>query len=81
MAQYLSDYLFGEYEDEAIVSASQRGFPVNTYMKPESISAMFDDDNIILTSLIIICNYMRDVFGKSTILPAEAVQNLGTGYI
>ena len=35
MAQYLSKYLFEKYEDEANFAASQCGFPVSTYMKPE----------------------------------------------
>ena len=42
---------------------------------------MVDYANITLTSLRIICNYIRYVFGKSAILPEEAVHNLGTGYI
>ena len=42
---------------------------------------MIDDDNITLTSLRIICNYIRYAFGRSAILPEEAVHNLGTGYI
>ena len=42
---------------------------------------MVDYANITLTSLRIICNYIRDAFGKSAILPEEAVHNLGTGYI
>ena len=42
---------------------------------------MVDDANITLTSLIIICNYLRDAFGKRAILPEESVQNLGTGYM
>ena len=42
---------------------------------------MVDDSNINLTSLRIICNYIRDTFGKSAILPEEAVHNLGTGYM
>ena len=41
---------------------------------------MVDDANITLTSLRIICNYIRDAFRKRSILP-EAVHNLGTGYI
>ena len=42
---------------------------------------MVDDYYINLTSLRIICNYIRDAFGKSAILPEEAVHNLGTGYM
>ena len=42
---------------------------------------MVDDDNIMLTSLIIICNHIRDAFGKCAVLPEEAVHNLGTGYM
>ena len=50
-------------------------------MNPESVASVVDDSNITLTSLIIICNYIRDAFGKRAILPGEAVQNLGTGYM
>ena len=42
---------------------------------------MFDDANIKLTSLRIICNYIRGAFGKRAILPEEAVHNLRTGYM
>ena len=42
---------------------------------------MVDDANINLTSLRIICNYIRDSFGKRAILSEESVQNLGTGYM
>ena len=42
---------------------------------------MVDYANINLTSLRIICNYIRVAFGKKPILPEEAVQNLGTGYM
>ena len=42
---------------------------------------MVDDANITLTILRIICNYIRDAFGKRAILPEEAVHNLGTGYM
>ena len=42
---------------------------------------MIDDTNITLTSLRIICNYIRDAFGKRAILPEEAVNNLGSGYM
>ena len=41
---------------------------------------MVDDANIILTSLIMIWNYIRDAFGKRAILPEKSVHNLGTGY-
>ena len=37
--------------------------------------------NITLTILRIICNYIRDTLGKNTILPEEAVHNLGKGYM
>ena len=37
--------------------------------------------NIILTRLIIICNYIRYATGKRDILPEEAVHNLVTGYM
>ena len=50
-------------------------------MKPESVAAMVEDTNIIMTILIIICNYIRGAFGKRDILPEDAVQNLGTGYM
>ena len=42
---------------------------------------MVDDDNITLTSLIIICNYIRYAFGNCAILPEEAVHILLTRYI
>ena len=42
---------------------------------------MVDDSNIINTSVIIICNYIRGTFGHRDILPQEAVHNLGTGYM
>ena len=42
---------------------------------------MVDDSNITLNILIIICNYIRYAFGKRAILPEEAVNNLGTGYM
>ena len=47
----------------------------------ESVAAMFDDANIMLTSLRIIFNYIVYAFGKRAIFPKEAVHNLGTGYI
>ena len=42
---------------------------------------MVDYADITLTILRIICNYIRDSFGKRTILPEEAVHNLRTGYM
>ena len=50
-------------------------------MKPESVGDMVDDANIMLTSFRIICNYIRDSFGKCAILREEAVHNLGTRYM
>ena len=50
-------------------------------MKPESGATMVDDANIMLTSLKIICNYIRDSFRKFWCLPKEAVHNLRTGYM
>ena len=67
MEQYLSKYLFEKY--------------VSTPMKPESVSSMVDYTNITVTMLRIICNYIRDVFGKCAILLEEALHNLGTGYM
>ena len=55
--------------------------PVSNSMKPKSVDAKVDNSNITTTSLIIICNYIRDAFGKRAILHDEEVQNLGTGYI
>ena len=81
MAQYLENYWFEKYEYEAIFTASQWGLPVSTTMKPESVAAMFDDENITLTSLRIVWNNKRDAFGKRDILPEEEVHNLGTGYM
>ena len=80
MAQYLSKYLFEKYEDEAIFASSKCVLPGITSMNPESVADVVDDANIMLTSLIIICNYIRDTFGKRAILP-ESAHNLGTGYI
>ena len=40
-----------------------------------------DDSKIIIISLRIIWNDIRDTFGKHDILPQEAVHNLGTGYM
>ena len=54
MAQCLSKYLFEKYEDEEIFAASQYGLPVSTFINPESVALMVDDNNIMLTSLIII---------------------------
>ena len=42
---------------------------------------MVDDSNIINTSVIIICNYIRGTFVHRDILTQEAVHNLGTGYM
>ena len=80
MAKYLSIF-FEKYEDEAIFAASKCGLPVSTLTKPESVANMVDYSNIILTSLRIIFNYIRDAFGKHAILPEESVHNLGTGYL
>ena len=79
--QHLSKNLFDKYEDESIFAASQCGLLVSTSMNPESVAAMVDDANINLTKFRIICNYIRDAFGKSDILTEEAVKNLGTGYM
>ena len=81
MSQYLSNYLFEKYEDEAIFAASQCGLPFSTLMKPESVATIVDDSNIMLNILRIIFNYIRDAFGKHAILPEESVYNLGTGYM
>ena len=81
MAQYLSKYLFEKYEDETIFAASQCGWPVSNSMKPESVAAVVDDANTTLNSLRIICNYKRYAFGKRSILPEEAMHNLGKGYM
>ena len=59
MAQYLSKYLLEKYEDEAVFPASLCGLPVSTSTKTESVVSMVDDENITLTSLIIICNYIK----------------------
>ena len=68
--------IFSEkYEDEAIFAASQCGLPVRTSMKPESVSAMVNDVNIMLTRLIIIYNYMRYAFEKRDILPEECSED------
>ena len=50
-------------------------------MNPELVSYMVDAVNIVLTSLIIICNYIREAFGKYAILPLDAVRNVGTVYM
>ena len=68
IAKYLSKYLFDKYEDEAILAASQCGLPVRMSVNPGSIVAVVDDASITLTSLRIICNYIRGVFGKRDIL-------------
>ena len=73
--------MFDKYEDEEKFAYSQCGLPFSTSMKPESVAAMVDDANITLASLIIICNCIRDSFGKHDILPEEGVQNLGTKYM
>ena len=73
--------MFDKYEGEAIFAASQYGLPIITSMNQESVSGVIDDTNITLTSLRIICNYIRDAFGKRAILPEEAVNNLGSGYM
>ena len=73
MAQYLSKYLFEKYEDEEFFFAHQCGLTVRTSMNPLSVSDMVDYANITLTSLRIICNYIRDAFWRRTILPGEAV--------
>ena len=79
-AQYLSKYLFEKYEDEAIFAAFKCGLPVSTSINPESVSSMVYQDDMTLTRLRIICNYIKDAFGKSTILPEEALHNLERGY-
>ena len=81
MEQHLSKDLFDKYEDESIFAASQYGLLVSTSMNPESVADMVDDSNIILTILRMICNYIRDAFGKCAILPEEAVHDLVTGYM
>ena len=81
MAQYLSKYLFEKYEDESIFAAARCWLPVSAPMNLESVSDMVDDANITLTSLRIICNYIRDAFWKRVILPEETVHNLGTRYM
>ena len=81
MAQNLPKCLFAKYEDEAIFAASQWGLPVITYMNPESVAAIVDYSNIMLTSLRIICNNIIYAFGKRAVLPEETVHNLVTGYI
>ena len=48
-------------------AAYQCGLPVRTSMKTDSVSVMVDDANITLTSLRIICKYIRDAFGKCSI--------------
>ena len=79
IAQYLSKYLFEKCEDETVFAASQCELPVSTSMKPELVSDIVDDANIMLTSLRIVCNYIRDAFGKRDILPEEEVYPLRKG--
>ena len=67
MAQYPSKYLFEKYEHEEMFVASQCGLPVSTSMNPESVSYMIDDANITLTRFRILCNFIRDSFGKRAI--------------
>ena len=67
MAQYLSKYLFEKCKDKTIFTTSQCGLPVSTSINPESVAVRVDDANLMLTSLIIIGNYMRDAFGKGDI--------------
>ena len=81
MAQNLQNYSFEKYEDEASFSASRDGLPVRTSTNAESVVTMVDDDNITMTSLRIVCNCIRDAFGKRNILPEEAVHTLGPGYM
>ena len=81
MAQYLSKYLFNKYKDREMFAAFQCGLSVSNSINPEPVAAMVDDANITLTSWRIICNYIRDAFGKRAMLPEESVHNLGTGYI
>ena len=69
MAQYLSKYLFKKYEDEAIFVASQCELPIINSTKIKTIASMVDDANITLTRSIIICNNIRNSFGKRDILP------------
>ena len=81
IAQYLLNYLFEKYKDEAIFDVCQYGLPVSTSVKLESISVIVYDANIALNSLRIICNYIRNAFGKRNILPKEAVHDLVTGHM
>ena len=81
MAQYLSKYLFNKYKDREMFAASQCGLSVSNSINPEPVAAMVDDANITLNSWRIICNYIRDAFGKRAILPEEEVHNSGTGYM
>ena len=81
MAQYLSKCLFEKYEDETIFAASKCRLSVSTFMSTESVADMVNDSNITLTSLRIICNYIRDEICKRAILPEKAEHNLGTRYM
>ena len=73
--------MFAKYEDEAIFAASQCGLSVGTYIKLESVAAVVDDANIMITNFIIICNYIIYSFGKRAILIEEEEHNLVTGYM
>ena len=59
--------MFEKYEYEAFVAAFQCELSDGTSMKPESVAILVNDANIMLTSLIIICNYIRDSFDKRDI--------------
>ena len=50
-------------------------------MNSKSVSNVVDDANIMLTSLIIICNYVIYGFGKRAILPEDVVNILGTSHM
>ena len=77
MSQYLSKYLFNKYEYEAIFATSQYGLSVRIFMNPELVSDVVDDSKTTMTILRIICNYIIDTFGKCSILPEEAMHNIG----
>ena len=79
MSQYLSKYLFNKYEYEAIFATSQYGLSVRIFMNPELVSDVVDDSKTTMTILRIICNYIIDTFGKCSILPEEAMHNIGKG--
>ena len=59
--------MFEKYEYESFVAAFKCELSVGTSMKPESGDTMVDDANIMLTSLIIICNYTIYSFRKRSI--------------